>query len=71
MSNFGAVLRARVAPQGSGGAGTILAVGEAGIRVACGEGAVDVLRAQLAGRKALDAGQLAAGRQLKAGDRLT
>lgn len=55
--------------EGEGEPGTILAVDKDAIRVACGEGVVNVLRAQLEGRKPLDAGQLAAGRAVASGQR--
>jgi methionyl-tRNA formyltransferase len=48
-------------------AGTITRIEKAFFSVACGEGVVNVLRGQLEGRKALDAGQLAAGRAIAVG----
>jgi methionyl-tRNA formyltransferase len=47
--------------------GTIVALGKDAFTVACGQGAVNVLRGQLEGRKALDAAQLAAGRAIATG----
>lgn len=64
------VLATRLAePDAGGEPGTIVAVEKHAIRVACGEGVVNVLRGQLEGRKALDAGQLAAGRAVAVGQR--
>lgn len=50
--------------------GTIVTVDKDAFGVACGDGVVNVLRAQLAGRKALGAEQLAAGRTIAIGQRL-
>ncbi len=49
--------------------GTILSVGKEDFTVMCNDGAIAVLRGQLEGRKALDAGQLAAGRAISVGQR--
>lgn len=63
------VLGTRVADQEGPAAapGTIVAADRGGVRVACGEGAIDLLRAQVEGRKALPAADLVAGRALRAG----
>ncbi|MCC6522826.1 MAG: methionyl-tRNA formyltransferase [Polyangiaceae bacterium] len=53
-----------------GSPGEIVAIGPAGARVACGAGSVLVLRAQLEGRKALGAVELASGRAIAVGLRL-
>jgi methionyl-tRNA formyltransferase len=63
------VLSTRVAVEEGAAAppGTIVAADRAGVRVACGEGQVELLRAQVEGRKPLAAAELVAGRTLKAG----
>lgn len=58
---------AEAAAAGGGEPGTILSTDQDAITVACGAGAVNVLRGQLAGRKALDAPQLVAGRAVGVG----
>lgn len=55
---------------GTGIAGTVLAVGKAGIEVACGEGALLLEILQKPGGKPLPAGQFMQGFPLRAGDRL-
>ena len=50
-------------------AGTIVALDTEAFLVACGAGLLRVLRGQVAGRKALDAPQLAAGRAIVVGQR--
>lgn len=47
--------------------GTVLFAAKDGIEVACGEGTLVVLRAQMEGRKPLDAHELVAGRTLREG----
>jgi methionyl-tRNA formyltransferase len=47
--------------------GTVVAAGKLGVDVACGEGTLRILRAQLEGRKALGAAELVGGRALVAG----
>jgi methionyl-tRNA formyltransferase len=63
------LLESRVGPPEIAAAppGTVIAAGKQGIDVACGEGTLRVLRAQLEGRKALSAGELSSGRALRAG----
>ena len=63
------VLESRIlAEEGAPGApGTVIAAGKAGIDVACGSGALRVLRAQVEGRKALGAAELVAGRAVQVG----
>jgi methionyl-tRNA formyltransferase len=51
-------------------AGTILAADSSGVLVACGDGVLELLRAQLEGKKSLDARELVAGRTLTRGARL-
>jgi methionyl-tRNA formyltransferase len=53
-----------------GPAGSIIAIDDRGAEVACGEGSVVVLRAQLAGKKALPAIELARGRAIATGAQL-
>ncbi|MDF2960135.1 MAG: methionyl-tRNA formyltransferase [Paenibacillus sp.] len=48
-------------------AGTVVAVGEAGVQVATGDGLLTIMELQPAGKKAMDAGQFARGGQLTAG----
>jgi methionyl-tRNA formyltransferase len=50
-----------------GAPGTVIEAGKAGIDVACGSGALRVLRAQVEGRKALGAAELVAGRAVQVG----
>ncbi len=61
------LLLSRVA-EGNGTPGTVL---DDSLTVACGEGAVQLLRLQKAGRGAMDATEFLRGTPLKAGDRLT
>jgi len=55
---------------GSGKPGEILAVERRGIRVACGEGVLDISEVQKAGGKRLPAEAFLAGHDLRPGDRL-
>jgi methionyl-tRNA formyltransferase len=65
------VLRTRPADGPSGGVpGRVVAIEKGRVFIACGEGRIELLRAQLAGRKALDAAQLVSGRSLAEGMRL-
>jgi methionyl-tRNA formyltransferase len=50
--------------------GTIVAADSSGVLVACGEGVLELVRAQLEGRKPLEARELVAGRTLVGGARL-
>jgi methionyl-tRNA formyltransferase len=50
--------------------GTIVVADTSGVLVACGEGVIEITRAQVEGRKALDARDLVAGRTLVRGARL-
>jgi methionyl-tRNA formyltransferase len=63
------VLGTRVADEAGAEAapGTIVAADRGHVRVACGEGAIEILRAQVEGRKALPAADLVAGRTLREG----
>ncbi len=63
------VLESRVgAAEGEAGApGTVVAAGKQGIEVACGQGTLRILRAQVEGRKPLGAAELTGGRTLAAG----
>lgn len=62
------VLECRVGVTGSQApAGTVVAAGKHGVEVACGAGTLQILRAQVEGRKALGAAELVAGRALAAG----
>jgi methionyl-tRNA formyltransferase len=66
------LLRARVAathPPANVAPGTIIALGD-GIRVATGDGAIDVLTVQAEGKRALDARPFVAGARLTVGARL-
>jgi methionyl-tRNA formyltransferase len=47
--------------------GSILAADASGVVVACGDGSLEVLRAQIEGRKALGARELVVGRTLAVG----
>jgi methionyl-tRNA formyltransferase len=58
LSPVGATTEAPAAP------GTVLAASAAGIDVACGQGALRILRLQLAGRKPQSAGDFIRARQL-------
>jgi methionyl-tRNA formyltransferase len=65
------LFRARVAAEpdpARGAPGTVLAIGAAGVRIACGEGAVVIAELQAAGRKRMTAAQFAAGRAVAVGD---
>ena len=53
---------------GDGPPGTVLRADKGGVFVACGAGAVELVTAQLEGRKALAGRELAAGRALAVGD---
>jgi methionyl-tRNA formyltransferase len=65
------ILGTRVSPlQASEPPGTIVAADTSGVLVACGEGLIEITRAQVEGRKALAARDLVAGRTLLAGVRL-
>lgn len=55
---------------GHGAPGEVLRADKAGVVVACGAGAVELLTAQLEGRKALAGRELAAGRAVTPGDML-
>ena len=63
------VLESRVGEaQGPAGApGTVVVAGRQGIEVACGEGTLRILKAQVEGRKALGPAELVGGRALVAG----
>ncbi|HMJ54353.1 MAG TPA: methionyl-tRNA formyltransferase [Polyangiaceae bacterium] len=50
--------------------GTILAADSSGVLVSCGEGVLEIVRAQVEGRRPLDARELVAGRTLTRGARL-
>jgi len=50
--------------------GTVLAVNKDGLRVACGEGALDISEVQKPGGKRLDIAAFLAGTPIKPGDRL-
>ena len=63
------ILRTQLAPGAAGAPpGTVVAADRSGILVATGDGLLGVLRAQLEGRKALDAHELVAGRSIAVGD---
>ena len=53
---------------GQGAPGTVLAIDAAGLRVACGDGAVLIKEIQAAGRKRMAAAQFASGRGIAVGD---
>ena len=55
--------------QGTGEAGEVIAVSGEGIRVACGEGALDILELQKAGSRRMDCRAFLAGNAVQAGDR--
>lgn len=57
--------------EGSGAPGELIGLGDDGLRVACGEGAVAFAEAQLPGRKRLPAAAVLAGQKLRVGDILT
>ena len=66
------VLRTMVAQQGGsrGEPGLVIAADKRSIEVACGEGTVMIVRAQVEGKKPLDAPELVGGRAIAAGMRL-
>jgi methionyl-tRNA formyltransferase len=64
------VFRAR-AVAGTGAAGTVLSIDAAGVRVACGQGAVVIRELQIPGRNRLAAAQVASGRGVAVGDVLS
>lgn len=66
------ILVTRVASQSGkeGEPGAIIAFEDGMLRVACGDGAIWILRAQLEGKKPLDAAQLVAGRSVTIGRHL-
>jgi methionyl-tRNA formyltransferase len=49
--------------------GTVLAIDEAAITIACGDGALEVVELQAAGGRRMSAAMFAAGRRLRAGGR--
>ncbi len=55
--------------EGDGESGTVLWADKRGIAVACGRGAVKILRLQFAGGKPLSAADAVNGRKIKAGDK--
>ncbi len=63
------VLESRVGTAGgeAGPPGTVVVANKLGIDVACGDGTLRILRAQVEGRKALGAAELAGGRAVTAG----
>jgi len=63
------IWRARLA-QGSGEAGTVIAVAADAIRVACGEGALEITELQRAGGRRLPAGEFLRGYPIGVGERL-
>ena len=72
-SRFGKTLKVLssqvVSEEGTGSApGTVLRADRGGIEVACGAGALAILRGQLEGKKALGASELVSGRAVSAGD---
>jgi methionyl-tRNA formyltransferase len=50
--------------------GTVVAADASGALVACGEGTIEIVRAQVEGRKPLSARELVAGRSLAVGTHL-
>jgi methionyl-tRNA formyltransferase len=50
--------------------GTVLAIDDAGALVACGDGVVRIMDAQIAGKRRLSLGELARGRSIRVGDQL-
>jgi len=54
--------------EGNGAPGTLLALGDHGLIVACGEGAVAFAEVQLPGRRRLPAAAVLAGQKLRVGD---
>ena len=68
--NGGAVnILKAVACEGSGSAGEVVRADKKGIVVACGDGAVNIIRLQFAGGKSLTAADAVNGRKIKAGDK--
>ncbi|MDR7523812.1 MAG: hypothetical protein QN168_15320, partial [Armatimonadota bacterium] len=63
------VWRARPGP-GRGAPGEVLVVGEGGIAVAAGEGAVVLLEVQPEARRRMSAAEFARGHPIRPGDRL-
>lgn len=63
------LLRSRLA-EGAGEPGTVLATTDAGLRVACGQGAVEVTQLKPAGKRAMAAADWARGARLEEGERL-
>ena len=63
------IWRARLA-QGSGEAGTVIDVATDAIRVACGDGALEITELQRAGGRRLPAGEFLRGYSVAAGERL-
>ena len=57
--------------EGRGEVGEVLGLGEAGLRIACGEGAVAFAELQFPGRKRLPAAAVLAGRPIPVGTRVT
>ncbi|HUO52915.1 MAG TPA: methionyl-tRNA formyltransferase [Gemmatimonadaceae bacterium] len=67
---FGAAETDEAGDEGRTPFGTVLAIDDAGMLVACGDGAVRVAQAQPAGRKRLAAAEWQRGRGIAVGDRL-
>lgn len=67
---FGAAETEEAGDEGSTPYGTVIAVDEGGMMVACGDGAVRVAQVTPAGKKRLDAGEWFRGRGVAIGDRL-
>ncbi len=65
------IWRAELADGSSSSPGEILAVGQEGIQVACGEGALRLLVVQLEGGRKLKVGEFLAGHRLERGRRLS
>jgi methionyl-tRNA formyltransferase len=64
------ILATRVSPfRAEGAPGTVLVADASGALVGCGEGTIEIVRAQVEGRKPLSARELVAGRTLAAGMR--
>src|SRR5262249_44406368 len=57
-------------PAADGTPGRVAIVGKRRVLVRCGRGAIELARAQLEGRRALDAAELVAGRVVRDGDLL-
>jgi len=65
------ILETRKSPDGPAApAGTIVVAEKGRVEIACGEGRVELLRAQLEGKRALGAADLVAGRTMRSGLRL-